>query len=133
MPHPADLSKRPLQQKFRASSSPPLSQPTLARYGLTVRATVRACTFKNATATTQAKLTHGLSQTPFGSQHLSTHRLHRQAIQLRLAAIGVVGQGKESWPASADRRDFASRILNPVPRPTTFFSRPPDSVRGRGK
>src|SRR5208282_2730335 len=46
---------------------------------------------------------------------------------------GVVGQGKESWPASADRRGFASRILTPSPRPATFFSRPPDSVRGRGK
>ena len=50
-----------------------------------------------------------------------------------LAAIGVVGQGKESWPASADRRAFASRSLNPAPRPTTFFPRPPDWVRGRGK
>src|SRR6266851_5761862 len=50
-----------------------------------------------------------------------------------LAAIGLVGQEKESWPASADRRGFASRILNPSPRPTTFFPRPPDRVRGRGK
>src|ERR1700682_2998856 len=72
MLYPAGLSRRRLQQKLRASSSPPLSQPTLARYGLTVRATVRVCTFKNTTATTQAKLSlclfrtrfaHGLSQT----------------------------------------------------------------------
>src|SRR5258705_8566487 len=41
-----------------------------------------------------------------------------------LAAIGVVGQGKESWPASADRRGFASRILNPSPRPTTSVAEP---------
>ena len=31
---------------------------------------------------------------------------------------GVVGQGKKSWSASADRRGFASRSLNPAPRPT---------------
>ena len=121
------------------------AQPTLARYGLTVRATVRACTFKNATATTQAKLSlglfrtrsaHGLSQpTLWQPAHLSTHPLHRQAIRLRLAAIGVVGQRKESWPASADRRGFASQNLKPPisPPPGIFPSASKFYERPRGK
>src|ERR1700724_2471176 len=36
------------------------SQPFLARYGLAVRATVRACDLNLATATTFATLSHGL-------------------------------------------------------------------------
>src|SRR5713226_7727602 len=51
-----------------------------------------------------------------------------------LAAIGVVGQGKESWPASADRRGFASRNLNPpIPPPRIFPSASEFSERPRGK
>src|SRR5260370_20409796 len=71
--------------------------------------------------------TAGGDTSPGNLPHLSdlTHWLARRE--------GVVGQGKESWPASADRRGFASRILNPSPRPATFFPRPPDRVRGRGK
>ena len=35
--------------------------------------------------------------------------------QSRLAASCVVGQGKESWPASANHRSFTSQNLKPPP------------------
>src|SRR5438552_103719 len=143
MPHPAYLSKRRLRQKFRASSSPPLSQPTLARYGLTVRATVRACTFKNATATTQAKLTHGLFRTR------SAHGLSQTTIWQPAPLHSPASPSSHSVEARRDRRRWPGKksglppqivaashpkiLSRPFPQPHGIFRSASNFVRGRGE
>src|SRR6266849_7495699 len=106
MPHPGDLSRRPLQQTLRPPSSPPLSQPFLARYGLMVRATVRACAFKNATATTQAKLTLGLFRTR------SAHGLSQTTLWQPAPLHSPASPSSHSIEARRDRRRWpGERVL----------------------